>query len=52
MLPLLDTYNISYGYNKCLCVVAQILSICFKVDYLSVVLFVCLLKLSRNLSTT
>jgi hypothetical protein len=48
MLPLLDNYNMSYGYNKCLCAAAQILSMCFKVDCLSMVLFVCLLKLARN----
>jgi hypothetical protein len=44
MLPLLNTYNMSYGYNEYLYAVAQVLSICFKIDYLSVVLFVCLLK--------
>jgi hypothetical protein len=52
MLPLLDTYNMSYGYNKCLCMAAQNLSMCFKVICLSMVLFVCLLKLARNPSTT
>jgi hypothetical protein len=52
MLPLLDNYNMSYGYNKCLRVAAQILSMCFKVNCLRVVLFVCLLKLARNPSTT
>jgi hypothetical protein len=52
MLPLLDNYNMSYGYNKCLYAAAQVLSICFKVNCLSMVLFVCVLKLARNLSTT
>jgi hypothetical protein len=52
MLPLLDTYKMSYSYNKCLCTAAQILSMYFKVDCLRVVLLVCLLKLARNPSTT